>query len=441
MALMFAENGGLEAIFALRDTQAFTGFYSLVSLLIRHILETPEILLLTVEKTLRSIGLTGAAHHASGVTSSSSGREFNYLMRALGPIACRSPKIFVAAVKTCLKIQLRAPYADKMGSLAAEQEEKAILDETAPQLITIQKEKSSQPSISLHPTIEKVIISLIRELFAISKKKESMEVEVGPKKEEKSPLMTQNILLRILGEIVTSYPHCAATLTQYQLESGSTTLQYVMDNLLMNTETGKPEQLALNFLSCFANCDSNKVQNKFVVELKAAIYRVLQQPETLFKHQHLRALLDLISSSVEAGSNQKGTVWPSNPPKEYNLVSYLMVKRGLALDLAKLTHSLDLSSPHLATTLNAGLKALEVLSKVAGYSCTVVGNQKDKKKSTSTTPAATPTPDETVETPSETFIDDPLLIEDTDSEGEEEETQNLDDSFNQEEVQEGMFHI
>ena len=106
-------------------------------------------------------------------------------------------------------------------------------------------------------------------------------------------------------------------------------LQYVLDNLLLNADSAhpKPEPLALNFLSCFANCDSNKVQNKFVIELKAALHRVLQQPETLFKHQHLRALLDLISSSVEAGSNQR--CGGGYLLKEYNLASYLIVKRGL----------------------------------------------------------------------------------------------------------------
>ena len=49
--------------------------------------------------------------------------------------------------------------------------------------------------------------------------------------------------------------------------------------------------------------------------------------------------------------------------KEYNLISYLMVKRGLALSLAKLPHWLDLSSPYLAATLNHCLRALDILSK------------------------------------------------------------------------------
>jgi E3 ubiquitin-protein ligase HUWE1 len=63
--------------------------------------------------------------------------------------------------------------------------------------------------------------------------------------------------------------------------------------------------------------------------------------------------------------------------KDFNAISILMVKRGIAQDLARLSHSLDLSSPDLAPTINASLKALEILSKVAGYS---IMQPKDKKK-------------------------------------------------------------
>ena len=61
------------------------------------------------------------------------------------------------------------------------------------------------------------------------------------------------------------------------------------------------------------------------------------------------------------------------------ILRHFKVKRGLAIDLAKLTHSLDLSSPHLAVTLNSSLKALEILSKVAGCNLHFQKGQ-DKKK-------------------------------------------------------------
>ena len=372
MARWFANCNGLESLFKLKENQGFNGFYSLVSLLIRHILESPDILQNTVEKTIRQLGSAGSCHHLSGISQNSLGRfEFNYVVRCLGPVACRNPAIFVEALKSCLKIQLRPQWLDD--KLAEQDENDTLEGKQGTLLVTSQKDlNSSKKDEKLLPLIESIIAKLIEKLFA-QKRDEKMDTDNDGKKKDgaksgqNEPLLTQNILLRILGEIVTSYPRCASSLTAYKWENGETTLHHVLDNLLMNSETGKPEILAQNFLSCFANCDSSTVQKKFVIELKSALNRVLEQPESLFKHQHLRALLDLITSSVEAGSSQKSRA-SFGGVKEYNQISYLMVKHGLALDLSKLTYSLDLSSPHLAPTINANLKALEILSKVASYS-------------------------------------------------------------------------
>ena len=289
MALWFAKSNGLDALFNLKESQGFNGFYSLISLLIRHILESPEILQTTIEKTIRQLANNGAAHSLSGISTNSTGRyEIYYLLRSLGPIACRSPALFMEALNSCVKVQLRPTRDDK----TAESEEKALLEERLAYLMTGQRETNPKKTIQLLPEIDSVITNLVTQLYD-QKKDNKMDTGSTDKKNDKKsdePLITQNILLRILGEIVTSYPQCASSLTSYTLKNGESTLQYVLDNLLMNSN-GKPESLALNFLSCFANCDSNKVQNKFVVELKSALLRVLQQPESLFKHQHLRALL------------------------------------------------------------------------------------------------------------------------------------------------------
>ena len=92
--------------------------------------------------------------------------------------------------------------------------------------------------------------------------------------------------------------------------------------------------------------------------------------------------MDLISSSIEHAASQKSRQMPSGGGafdinKEYNAISVMMVKRGIVQDLARLTHSLDLSSPYLATTLNGALKSLETLSKVAGFS---LNQPREKKK-------------------------------------------------------------
>lgn len=41
----------------------------------------------------------------------------------------------------------------------------------------------------------------------------------------------------------------------------------------------------------------------------------------------------------------------------------MMIRRGLFNDLAKITHYVDLSSPHTSFTANASLKPLESLSR------------------------------------------------------------------------------
>lgn len=41
----------------------------------------------------------------------------------------------------------------------------------------------------------------------------------------------------------------------------------------------------------------------------------------------------------------------------------ILVKKGMLVDLARIPHSLDLSSPFLAATVNAALKPLETLSR------------------------------------------------------------------------------
>ena len=42
----------------------------------------------------------------------------------------------------------------------------------------------------------------------------------------------------------------------------------------------------------------------------------------------------------------------------------VMLKKGIINDLARVTHSLDLSSPNVAATVNAVLKPLETLSRI-----------------------------------------------------------------------------
>ena len=49
-----------------------------------------------------------------------------------------------------------------------------------------------------------------------------------------------------------------------------------------------------------------------------------------------------------------------------------MLKRGLVNDLARIPHSLDMSSPMMAYTVNAALKPLEALSRIVNLPPTTI---------------------------------------------------------------------
>ncbi|KAM4754318.1 E3 ubiquitin-protein ligase HUWE1-like [Cyanocitta cristata] len=109
-ALLFAELRSTRTILALTQSSGFTGFTPLVTLLFRHIIEDPCTLRHTMEKVVRSAATSGAGSTTSGVVSGSLGsREVNYILRVLGPAACRSPHVFTEVATGCIRIALPAP--------------------------------------------------------------------------------------------------------------------------------------------------------------------------------------------------------------------------------------------------------------------------------------------------------------------------------------------
>lgn len=104
-----------------------------------------------------------------------------------------------------------------------------------------------------------------------------------------------------------------------------------------------------------------EAQQILVTELKASLDRALGLPESPMKHSRLQALFGLIQTMIDSGSRPQQQSLINQPP---NSTMKLLTKRGLITDLARVTHSLDLGSPNLVTTLNALLKPLEKLSSI-----------------------------------------------------------------------------
>ncbi len=114
-----------------------------------------------------------------------------------------------------------------------------------------------------------------------------------------------------------------------------------------------------------------EVQQSLVNEVKSALHRALVLIESNEKHARIQALTSLISTMIESCPAPTTSSSQQNLQNSIRSQTSLMngivknlLRRGLVTDLARVTHSLDLSSPNMAQTVNATLKPLETLSRI-----------------------------------------------------------------------------
>ena len=91
-AAVFVKEGGPQALLSLTKKSSFRGFSSLAALLFRHCLEEGPLLRQAMEAVVRQV-LSPSSLAKEGRTAVPS-RELHYVMRKLGPAACRDPELF-----------------------------------------------------------------------------------------------------------------------------------------------------------------------------------------------------------------------------------------------------------------------------------------------------------------------------------------------------------
>ncbi|XP_053551446.1 E3 ubiquitin-protein ligase HUWE1 [Bombina bombina] len=197
-AMMFAELKSTRMILSLTQSSGFNGFTPLVTLLFRHIIEDPCTLQHTMEKVVRSAATSGAGSTTSGVVSGSLGsREINYILRVLGPAACRNPDIFTEVANNCIRIALPAPR----GSGTASDDEFENLRIKGPNAVQLVKTTPVKPSTlpATPDTIKEVIYDMLNALAAYHAPEEVME-----KTEPKPVAMNQEVsqILQDMGDEV-----------------------------------------------------------------------------------------------------------------------------------------------------------------------------------------------------------------------------------------------
>ncbi|XP_032964789.1 E3 ubiquitin-protein ligase HUWE1 isoform X11 [Rhinolophus ferrumequinum] len=484
-AMMFAELKSTRMILNLTQSSGFNGFTPLVTLLLRHIIEDPCTLRHTMEKVVRSAATSGAGSTTSGVVSGSLGsREINYILRVLGPAACRNPDIFTEVANCCIRIALPAPR----GSGTASDDEFENLRIKGPNAVQLVKTTPLKPSpLPVIPdTIKEVIYDMLNALAAYHAPEEAdksdpkpgvMTQEVGQllqdmgddvyqqyrsltrqssdfdaqsgfsinsqvfaadgasaetstsgtsqgeastpeesrdgKKDKEGdraseegkqkgkgskPLMPTSTILRLLAELVRSYVGIATLIANYSYTVGQSelikedcsVLAFVLDHLLPHTQNAEDKDtpaLARLFLASLAAAGSGTdAQVALVNEVKAALGRALAMAESTEKHARLQAVMCIISTIMESCPSTSSFYSSATAKTQHNGMNNiirLFLKKGLVNDLARVPHSLDLSSPNMANTVNAALKPLETLSRIVNQPSSLFGSKSASNKSKS----------------------------------------------------------
>ncbi|KAG4070284.1 hypothetical protein HA402_009847 [Bradysia odoriphaga] len=193
------------------------------------------------------------------------------------------------------------------------------------------------------------------------------------------PLLPKSTILKALAEAVRSFPAVGVIIAEFIYKpnpntmvkvNGQTALAFILDKLLppsdANPDRDCNSAARMLIASMSSATDSNLAQFHVVNEVKLAIKRALAWPEIAEKHQQLQLLTGLIPTMIE-------NCPPDNPsllkihqyqPRR-NDIFHIMVNKGLIADLSKITQSLDLSSTHTISTINAVLKPLETLLRMA----------------------------------------------------------------------------
>lgn len=416
LAVMFAEMGGIRALQNLPESSQFNGFVSLATLIMRHVIEEPQVLYQTMEKLIRST--TQHCQHNQ--------KEMHFLLRALGSAACRDEENFKRLAVDIMRIT-RPPSTRR-----DDDETKSRPD--GPQLIKVLPPKSTSEPIKPSPVTRCLIADLLDSLTIPIQTKTSCELnnikftanssecasvdsrlqqnDIGnqpgmssrsstsnpalpmpmdeqPKHNEPdapikhhNPLLNHSIVLRVLAELTRSYSvvpkiiaeHIFTPATNEAINEDTSALAFILDNILPTTQTHSDKDgpaLARVFIAALASCNHCvDAQIAVVTEVKASLNRAAYLPESCEKHARLQSLATIISTMIDccpsvpsqqSTSRQNQSI--AYQQRLSNNIVRLFVRKGLVTDLARIPHSLDLSAPHMFATMNSILKPLETLSR------------------------------------------------------------------------------
>ncbi|XP_046484252.1 E3 ubiquitin-protein ligase HUWE1 isoform X1 [Neodiprion pinetum] len=422
-AEVFAREGGVKLLLDMTQGSSFIGCISLSTLLIRHTLEEPRTLCLAMEKVVRARTLTNIPPaykeilYMTRQISSAVCRnpevyrevcenilrvdinvlkrddvDNRLLVKALPPT--HSPampmveEVSVGVIQDLLNALIKPMpvIADEaMSSTPIGSPEKKTTPHSTSSSTSVAStsrrdilRNSSATPANCDALDDDDQVSQLTPLKIYADISNNGKVEP---EEAKKPLLPKSAILKMLAEAVRSYGAVANLITEHTYRAGqselvvedTTALAFLLDKLLPmlpeNTCDRQCSSMARMLIAALASCNhSPDAQTTLVTEVKAALTRSLALPESSEKHAQLQLLIGLISTMIDncpptAHTHLRASLKLSQYSNVNNIVR-IMLKKGIVTDLAKIPHSLDLSSPNMAGTINAALKPLETLSRI-----------------------------------------------------------------------------
>ena len=109
LASVFNKEGGPQALLSLTHKSAFRGFTSLAALLFRHCLEEGPLLQQAMDSVVRSVVNNPSSTNKEGRPQGLVSRELHYILRKLGPCACRNPELLTETACSVLRMTTQPP--------------------------------------------------------------------------------------------------------------------------------------------------------------------------------------------------------------------------------------------------------------------------------------------------------------------------------------------
>ncbi|XP_063707232.1 E3 ubiquitin-protein ligase HUWE1 isoform X2 [Culicoides brevitarsis] len=416
-AEVFAKEGGVKLLLQMKQSSGYVGFTTLATLLIRHVIEEPKTLTLAMENAIYSRTLP---IHPPGC------KELLYMTRQMSSAISRNPAKFKEVAQQILRIDVEILKRNQLN-----EDNRYLLksvhpqgtrdfkleDPTAVQAVKdllqflIQpdvpvtrtsnnqtqsgsKSSSSKNYTSIETRAEQSnrstdnrfddIFSPIanpRTTSAVSKANELINQAKSSMQSGNNDkiLLSKTDILSILGDAVRSYQTVSLLITQHVYKAGSipsinediTALAYILDKLLYSSENGQDKECGTvaQFLisGLAATSDVVSVQFAVVTEVKAALLRAFNMPESMEKHLQIEMITGLIPVMIDSyvsADNHLLSKSQQFQSARYNIF-YIMLRKGLISDLAKAAQYLDLSGPHTVATINYILKSLELLLRMS----------------------------------------------------------------------------